>query len=38
MQRHGVTRPKDIHEVLGVDLWAREKASSLINRMDSRRG
>ena len=32
MQRHAATRPKEIGEVLSVDRWARETASSLINR------
>jgi 1-deoxy-D-xylulose-5-phosphate reductoisomerase len=38
MQRHGAMRPKEIGEVLSVDAWAREAASSLVNRMNSRRG
>jgi 1-deoxy-D-xylulose-5-phosphate reductoisomerase len=32
MQRHAATRPRDIGEILNVDRWAREKASSLVNR------
>jgi 1-deoxy-D-xylulose-5-phosphate reductoisomerase len=31
MQRHEATRPRDIGEILNVDRWARENASSLIN-------
>jgi 1-deoxy-D-xylulose-5-phosphate reductoisomerase len=32
MQRHAATRPKEIGEVLSVDRWAREMASSLIHQ------
>jgi 1-deoxy-D-xylulose-5-phosphate reductoisomerase len=38
MQRHSATRPKEIGEVLGVDDWARETASALVNRLNSKRG
>jgi len=36
MQRHAATRPRDIGEILSVDRWAREKASSLVNRNNGR--
>ena len=36
MQRHAVTRPKEISEILRVDGWAREQAASLIKQMDSK--
>ena len=32
MQRHAATRPRDIGEILNVDRWARENASSLVTR------
>jgi 1-deoxy-D-xylulose-5-phosphate reductoisomerase len=32
MQRHVATRPRDIGEILSVDRWARENASSLVTR------
>jgi 1-deoxy-D-xylulose-5-phosphate reductoisomerase len=38
MQRHEVTRPREIGEVLSADRWAREAAAALVNRMHSRRG
>jgi 1-deoxy-D-xylulose-5-phosphate reductoisomerase len=38
MQRHGATRPSDISEVLAVDEWARETASFLLSRLNSKRG
>lgn len=37
MQRHKTTRPTEIGEVLAVDDWARHTASSLVNRLYSRR-
>jgi 1-deoxy-D-xylulose-5-phosphate reductoisomerase len=37
MQCHSPTRPKEIGEVLSVDDWAREKASSLVRMLHSRR-
>ena len=38
MQRHAVTRPKEISEILRVDGWAREQAACLIKQLDSKRG
>jgi 1-deoxy-D-xylulose-5-phosphate reductoisomerase len=37
MLRHSPIRPKEIGEVLSVDGWARDTASSLVKRMGSRR-
>jgi len=31
MQRHQATRPRGIGEILNVDRWARENATSLVN-------
>jgi len=38
MQRHAPTHPKEISEILSVDAWARAQASSLVSRLNSKRG
>jgi 1-deoxy-D-xylulose-5-phosphate reductoisomerase len=36
MQRHRATRTVDIDEILSVDRWARDHASSLVKRIQGR--
>jgi 1-deoxy-D-xylulose-5-phosphate reductoisomerase len=36
MQRHGARSPVDIGEILSVDRWARENASSLVKGIQGR--